>query len=109
VDQLRPADTSSAGSGGVVDLSSCAGSQATLVTVLENTFIVGNPEPYQAWILTMGDTVCCSQSLLALSLSGTATETGVPPGFVAQGREASAARQVGAGGLEGAATLVAAG
>ena len=44
---------------GGYDLSSCAGNQATLVTVLENTFIVGNPEPIKGWILTMGNTVCC--------------------------------------------------
>jgi hypothetical protein len=44
---------------GGYDLSRCAGNEATLFTVLENTGIAGNPETYKAWILTMGDTVCC--------------------------------------------------
>jgi hypothetical protein len=45
--------------GGGYDLSRCAGNQATLVTVLESTTLAGNPEPIKAWILTLGDTVCC--------------------------------------------------
>ena len=44
---------------GGYDLSRCARSQATLVTVLENKSLEGNLAPVKAWILTLGDTVCC--------------------------------------------------